>query len=346
MTVRRRRDGFSSVALSLASGRETRNAKRETRGFTLIEILIAISLLAVIVTIVYESFAAVTDATEAARLSAEELRLRQFLGRSFTNNFSTVYVDPGFANEQFQFIGVSETGSSGAMGSVEFCSSAPLMGGTAPPGFFKRVRYGAASPTESGTSLEAFDSSSMDGLAESTLTFEATESLLAMSAPTEDMTGGNGNKNAAEQAAAFGGGVTEAMSPAWTAPIDGLDLSYFDGEEWVDEWDSMALGRLPWCVRIRVNFARLKSEEDTGFRQTLEEDPDFEMFIPIPLGTGVLTDAATWLQDLDAQGLGGIAAGLGGGTDGSASSSGSQGTGSRGGESSGKVSASARGVRR
>jgi len=317
----RRRNCFHSVAPFLAS-------KPETRGFTLIEILIAISLLAVIAAIVYESFAAVTDATDAARLSAEELRLRQFLARSFASSFSTVYVDPGFTNEQFQFIGVSETGSSGATDSVEFCSSAPLMGGTAPPGFFKRVHYSAVSPSDSSMNLEAFDSGSMNGLAESTLTFEASESLLAMSAPMQDMTGSNGNKNAAEQAAAFGAGVSEAMSPAWTAPIDGLDLSYFDGEQWVEDWDSMAMGRLPWGVRIRINFARLKSEEDAGFRKTLAEDPDFEMFIPIPLGVGVLTDAATWLQDLDAQGLGGIAGGPGAGPDGGASSSGSQGTGS------------------
>ena len=264
-------------------------------GFTLIEVLFAISLVAVVMVIVYESFAAVTDATTEARLSAEELRVREFLTRSFQSSFSTVYVDPPYTNEQFEFIGVSETGGGSTMDSVDFCSSAPLMGGMAPPGFFKRVHYGAATPGTSMT-LGKGDTAEMEGLARSTLTFEATETLVAMTAPRPEDSGFKKDIQKDEASATFG---LDLESPAWTAPIAAVDFSYFDGEEWVEEWDSTEIGRMPWCVRIRLNFARTEQEADAGNNGgNVTEDPDFEMYIPIPIGMGVWTPADQWLETI------------------------------------------------
>ena len=81
-----------------------------------------------------------------------------------------------------------------------------------------------------------------------------------------------------------------------------MDLQYFDGAEWLDEWDSLQFGRVPWCVHIRINFAKtdeqLKEEASENYDDI--DDPDFEMVIPIPLGLGVTEDGRS-LADFSGQ---------------------------------------------
>lgn len=264
-------------------------------GFTLVEVLFAISLVAVVTAIVYESFAAVTDATMEARAASEELRIREFLTKNFYNAFSTVCVDPPYFNENYYFIATGGSGGGSSNESVDFASSAPLTGGIAPPGFCKRVHFGIASSGSSMT-LGKGETADLPGLARSTLTFEATETLIPMTAahPEESSFSQSIKKEKAE--AAFG---LDKDSPQWTAPIAGLDLSYFDGEKWVEEWDSSQELRMPWCVRIRLNFARTEQEADnSGDGSNVGEDPDFEMYIPIPIGMGVWTPADQWLETI------------------------------------------------
>jgi len=75
-------------------------------------------------------------------------------------------------------------------------------------------------------------------------------------------------------------------------PIRTFDIRYYDGAEWVDEWDSEIVGRLPWSVHVKVNFARTEEqiEEEEDENIDIEEDPDFEMVIPLPTGFGRLQD--------------------------------------------------------
>lgn len=251
-------------------------------GFTLIEVLVSIGILSVIVSIVYASFSAVANTTERARLSAEEMQLRQFLVQSFTSNFSTVYADPECFDERFQFVGVSEEGPDGYMDYVDFSSSAPIMGGMAMPGVLKQVHYGAVNENDPDMTLGSFDSEedSHD------VTLEGSERLLV--AGPADIGGSDP-------------GVNEVMgyeTPSWSAPIRSFDLAFFDGEEWVQEWDSLAVGRLPWGVRIKIYFAdSAESEEDITFFKgdDSEESPDFRLFIPIPMGVGLYTSAEEWI---------------------------------------------------
>jgi hypothetical protein len=81
-------------------------------------------------------------------------------------------------------------------------------------------------------------------------------------------------------------------SPTWTVPIRTMDIQYFTGEEWVDEWDSLVTGRMPWCIHIRLNFAKteeqLEAEESEGYDPF--DDPDLEIAIPIPAGLGGTQD--------------------------------------------------------
>ena len=111
------------------------------RGFTLIEILIAITLLVVIMTIIYACFLTVTESVSMGRITLEELRLRQFLVRSFTSNFATAFADLDYQNTQFLFEGINNDGIDGPEDSVTFCSTAPLVGGMSLPGDLKLVQY-------------------------------------------------------------------------------------------------------------------------------------------------------------------------------------------------------------
>lgn len=263
-----------------------------TRGFTLVELLVAIAIVVVIAAIVYASLTSVVNATDLARVTAEEMRMRQFLIRSFTTNLTAVYADPALMNENYQFLGIAEKGTTGPMDSVEFCSSAPLSGALSPPGLVKRVRYAVVTESDSGFDLDAEASAPVPEF-RSGLRLEASEHLMTANASSTTDSGRDLFSDSAKQQPA-----AEEVSPTWSVPVDSLSLDYFDGEDWVDEWDSVALGRMPWCVRVRINYARTEEEADADREAGIdpEKDPDFEMVIPIPLGAGVVTDAATWLQ--------------------------------------------------
>jgi hypothetical protein len=64
-----------------------------------------------------------------------------------------------------------------------------------------------------------------------------------------------------------------------------MDIQYFDGEDWIDEWDSVAEGRLPWAVHFRLNFARPEGEEEVGFDAI--DDPDMSLIVALPGGAGL-----------------------------------------------------------
>ena len=95
--------------------------------------------------------------------------------------------------------------------------------------------------------------------------------------------------------------LDEGNPPAgWSVPLRSLDIEYYDGseEEWVEEWDSTVLERLPWSVRVKINFPLteegLEAEEDAGIDP--DEDPDLLLVVPIPLATGAM-EAPANLQD-------------------------------------------------
>ncbi|MDP7639267.1 MAG: hypothetical protein QGG73_06065, partial [Candidatus Hydrogenedentes bacterium] len=78
-------------------------------------------------------------------------------------------------------------------------------------------------------------------------------------------------------------------APGWSVPIRTLDMQYFDGEEWIDEWDSFAEGRLPWSIHFRINFARPEEEIESLRNEGIdfEKDPDFQLIVTVPAGMGI-----------------------------------------------------------
>ncbi|HOF41568.1 MAG TPA: type II secretion system protein [Candidatus Hydrogenedentes bacterium] len=256
------------------------------QGFTLMELILVMAIIVIMTAIVYSSLTTVVNSTAMARAAAEETRLRQFLARSFETNFRSVYSDRTNELPAFQFIGVNDESSDGPMDSVRFCSTAPLMGGMALPGDLKEVRYEVMDSETSKLGLD-FDGTrtakgekhpggSMLESVEMPLIAGNTETLDSLSEAELTELAADPNYEA----------------PHWSVPVRSMDLKYFDGADWLDEWDSLQFGRLPWCVHIRINFAKTEAQlkEEASERYDDIDDPDFELVIPIPAGLGVTED--------------------------------------------------------
>ncbi len=247
-------------------------------GFTLLELLLAIVVLAVITGMVYGAFSGTVASAARSRVAAEELRLRGFLIRSFETNFTTVYVGPQQAQEVYRFVGVNGDSTEGPRDSVRFCSTAPLIGGVALPGDVKEVKYVAIESDSSDMRLRWGDEGSEDDVS---AILQVTETPML-----------GGNVQSVDSTTASFVADPSYVSPNWSVPVRTLNFQYFDGQQWVDEWDSQVSGRLPWAVWIKINFAKTKEQLDYEREQGFNvlDDPDFELIIPIRGGMGVRND--------------------------------------------------------
>ncbi len=245
------------------------------RGFTLLELLLAVSVLVVITSIVYAIFASVTRSIDASEAAVEELRLRQFLSRSFETNFAAAYSDRQYQDPLFRFIGEPGDAFEGARDSVRFCATAPLIGGMAMPGDIKEVRYQVLDERGSTMTL-SWDDTDPERDSPS---LQVTETPLLAGKVTE----------ISEENNLF---VPDDSyeSPSWAVPIEAFRIDYYDGADWVRQWDSHEIGRLPWSVRVRINFARSEDDPARNDRYGVTEAPDFEAIIPIPAGLRVEQD--------------------------------------------------------
>lgn len=252
-------------------------------GFTLMEMILALAIIVIMTAIVYSSLSSVVNSTAMARAAAEETRLRQFLARSFETNFSGVYTDRTNEQPAFQFIGINDESRDGPMDSVRFCSSAALMGGMSLPGDLKEVRYEVMSGEDTEMGLD------IDQPAEEE---ERPEGATLESVELPLIAGNVEQLEASEEDLEELATDPNYEAPHWSVPIRTMDIKYFDGAEWLDEWDSMQFGRVPWSVHIRINFAKTEEqlEAEASERYDEIEDPDFELVIPIPLGLGVTED--------------------------------------------------------
>ncbi|MFP4173480.1 MAG: type II secretion system protein J [Candidatus Hydrogenedentota bacterium] len=245
------------------------------RGFTLLELLVAMAILVVLTGIVYGAFYSVVTSIQTSRTGMEEMRLRQFLARNMKQNFRTAYSDPRMEQEVFMFVGESNDGPDGARDSVRFASTTPLIGGMALPGDLKEVRYEAMAEQDSEMSLSYAGSETED---EPPAVLHSIETPL-LGAEVQELDAADGFFVPSE----------EYEAPGWSVPIRSMRLDYFDGQEWLRDWDSLEMRRLPWAVRVRINFAKPEDVVEEEERQGIdpEEDPDFDMLIPLQPGLGV-----------------------------------------------------------
>jgi prepilin-type N-terminal cleavage/methylation domain-containing protein len=242
------------------------------RGFTLLELLVAISVLTVIVGIVFATFASVTDTMAIARDNADRMGYRMALRRNLTENLGAVYADAAGKREEFQLAGTDESGSYGPADTLRFCTSLPMPGAYALPGVMKVVQYSMVSSSEVDASATGYpgDDPERPGMA-----LQITESPLAYEEGIEGAVSGSDQLPLVQLA----------------IPVASFDVLYFDGlsQEWKQDWDSLSEQRLPWAVWVRVNFPRSEEERaaDSAAGVDLTETPDVEVMASIATGAGV-----------------------------------------------------------
>jgi prepilin-type N-terminal cleavage/methylation domain-containing protein len=265
-------------------------------GFTLLELLIAMTILAVISSLCYASFAAVAGSIETGREVALELRSRQFMQRYFHDSISSAVYDYRALSPQYGprrgewspnapevvFEGVSRQGAFGPADAIRFFSTAPTLGGTGLPGELKEVQiefFGPQDSEEAGGNVMGFAD---EDVAERAGRIQIVE-YPTLNLSTERF------KDAAIKRLT-GDGQTEHTDTPHMFEIEGVEsfeARYFDGANWVDAWNWDEQGRMmPWAVEIRVVLAKNEAaralDRDDGIDP--REDPDFRQVIPIRTG--------------------------------------------------------------
>ena len=229
---------------------------REEPGFTLLEIMVAVTILSVIALVVLSSFRSVLNSVERVQDEQTQLRIANFLVTHFEENISGAYM-PGTGNltggrfDDFMarggggFVGEDQEIDGRPADTLTFYTTAARMGGGALPGDTKRVSYALREDEDGRYRL---------------LVYEAPYLLLPMTGEDEEV---------------------DTTTASWSVRMASLDFKYFDGAEWVDSWKSAQMG-LPCGVRIEAHFV----EEE--LRWLMDEagakEPVLIMVVNIPLG--------------------------------------------------------------
>ena len=247
-------------------------AVRVRHGFTLLELLVSVTILAVVAGMVYGALQSATTSVAIASEVTEELRVRQFLSSQFQDVLSTAYMDPAGGREAFQFVGEESGGAFGPADSLRFVSTEPLTGSRSLPGVLKVVTI------EAGTDEAAEQLSGLAGEEEARqhITLMYQEAPLVLEG---------------EDDFAAGFQFDEEDYASWRVPVQTFDVAFYDGEEWVETWDTLSERMMPWAVRLRINFAKDEEamDEDAAAGIDRNEFPDYEAVMPMPLGKGALT---------------------------------------------------------
>jgi len=246
-------------------------------GFTLIEIMVAMTILVILVGGLYVCFVSVADTAAIARSASEELRVKQFLWNHLRDQLGSVIPK---TDGEYAFVGENESGSFGDADTLRFTTSLPMAGAKSLPGITKTVEYFIDDPSQGKTG--AFRTFEDDAAEEQEgVTLFITEKPLVLLAGEE----GDLFKNEELE------GDDESL---WQreVPIRSINFEYYDGatEEWVEEWNSDETGLLPWAVKVQINLA--KSEDQLWAEAAAGADPgenfDLEMVAVLPAGAGVL----------------------------------------------------------
>jgi len=242
------------------------------RGFTLLELLVATTVMSVAVSIVYATFVSVTDTMELTRENADRMLQQMALHRNLTENLGAIYADAAGLREEFQLAGTDESGQYGAADSLRFCTSLPMPGAYALPGVMKIVEYKVVSGSDVDAAATGYpgDDPSRPGMA-----LLITESPLAYEEGVQGAVSGSDQLPMVQRA----------------IPVASFDVQYYDGtsQEWRTDWDSLDEQRLPWAVWVRANFPRSQEELAAGGWKSDDpgESADVDVMIPVATGSGL-----------------------------------------------------------
>lgn len=268
--------------LPRATSGRARGGARRNAGFTLIEIMVAMTILVVLTGGLYVCFVSVADTAEIARTSTEELRARQYLWNHFRDHLGAIAPNPA---GEYALVGEDDSGPYGDADTLRFTSVLPMSGAKSLPGMVKTVEYFIDDPSfEDPGGFRTFEG---EGAPE--VTEKEGVTLFIVEKPLVLLGGGEGDLFSAEY-------VNEEEVREWQreVPIRSINFEYYDGnaEEWVESWNSDETGLLPWAVRVQLNLAKTADQLEAEWAEGIDpqEDFDLESVIMLPAGAGVLGD--------------------------------------------------------
>lgn len=184
------------------------------RGFTLIEVLLAVAMVSMVLTLAYGSFSTATRVAEEREASARALHRADFVLRHLSDHVQNIYLD------QVAYYRMDDPAAlfAGSAESLTFWTQSPPQTRRASErGGLQQVVYRVESP----------DGPRSDAAAAADLVHEAFPEL---------------QTDADEPAA------------RWALPVEAVEFEYFDGHGWNPDWDVATEERLPRGLRVTVRL--------------------------------------------------------------------------------------------
>ncbi|MBI4831348.1 MAG: prepilin-type N-terminal cleavage/methylation domain-containing protein [Candidatus Lindowbacteria bacterium] len=220
-------------------------------GFTLIEVVVATAILALIFSIVFGSFFYTINNAEEQEERASIYHRANFILNNISQNISSAYVplatlvESEKAAESTQsaaeeetlsvFVGNDETAEESDTDSLSAFSTNPRFGASPGGGGFAYVTYEVV-PSEEAGEEQLFTDNNNPFL----LRCAVQPSTVAHSAEEAD--------------------DEESPNWQWTLNVRSFNAEYFDGTEWLKEWSYEEKETLPTAVKVEVELADSKGD--------------------------------------------------------------------------------------
>ncbi len=186
-----------------------------SKGFTLIEILIAVAIVSLILTIIYGSYASSIDTMNYTREKMEAFSMIRLTLNRMNDELTSSFIS---SDGHLKFVGEE--------GKVDFISSS-------------HERIFKNSKEYDLVEVSYFTGAAEEGASGSESLLARRESLFLWRredrTPDDDI---------------LEGGEKEKLMEG----LEGIEFKYYDGEEWRDEWDSKEEKGLPQAVKITLKF--------------------------------------------------------------------------------------------
>lgn len=200
-----------------------------SKGFTLIEVLLAMAILVVVMSVVYGSFSTAGRNVEQAEAARDETDLARTLLSKLTDDLTNAYYNPNMKQ-------VSQNTNANVN---------------------LTILYGKKAEAGEGENKMRHDSLSLTALTNWRMPDSKETELLEVGYFFKEKPDGSGyslyrreKRELSADMPPLEGGVEYEI----TDRVEGLQLRYYNGTKWVDEWDTRTVNGLPQRVELTLTL--------------------------------------------------------------------------------------------